>query len=116
MNQTNIVNRKLTGCVPSEIDFRNRFCIGNGGDAESSSILKGLRSRALCKEPLQSRLYPERVADLSTPRLSHNPFRVTPFSVAFSQGSEFLATLGFVSESLWDSSDMRSHSPLRNPW
>src|SRR5438477_8417167 len=34
---------------------------------------------------------------------SRNPFRVVSNSRTYSQGSSFLATLGFVAESLWDS-------------
>src|SRR5260221_427748 len=41
-----------------------------------------------------------------TPRVSklgRNPFRVEKNPPLISQGSSFLATLGFVAESLWDS-------------
>jgi prepilin-type N-terminal cleavage/methylation domain-containing protein len=57
MNQTNIVNRELTGCVPPEIDSRNKYAHGNKWHAESNSIagsnsiLKGLRLKAQgCEE------------------------------------------------------------------
>src|SRR5258706_16458457 len=36
-------------------------------------------------------------------KLGHNPFRVETYPPLISQGSSFLATLGFVAESLWDS-------------
>src|SRR5437879_8045717 len=36
-----------------------------------------------------------------------------PMSRAFSQGSSFLATLGFIAESLWDSALGATHSKMR---
>src|SRR5437867_93277 len=39
----------------------------------------------------------------ATGNVGRNPFRVENAADALSQGSSFLATLGFVAESLWDS-------------
>jgi hypothetical protein len=45
--------------------------------------------------------------------VGHNPFRVVPDVACVSQGSSFLATLGFVAESLWDSALGATHSKMR---
>src|SRR6185295_9986153 len=41
------------------------------------------------------------------PGKRRNPFRVEKKPGAFTQGSSFVATLGFVAESLWDSKAVR---------
>src|SRR6266436_1095500 len=38
---------------------------------------------------------------------------LSPIWGAFSQGSSFLATLGFIAESLWDSALAAAHSKMR---
>jgi len=66
-----------------------------------------------------NRLNPERVVsqfvsvrNAATQR--HNPFRVAALLATISQGSSFLATLGFEAESLWDSSSLpRSKNAFR---
>src|SRR5437899_13095310 len=101
--QDRTLARKLrrSGIIGMERNCR-RIC--------GSAIPKGLRNKAQgCEERPTLGVGPNGVqlqrgcgrAEWSLPR--RNPFRVVSDSRTFSQGSSFLATLGFVAESLWDS-------------
>src|SRR5467141_2556036 len=75
---------------------------------EIASSSPGLRGTSYPGKWSQRAANPERVAALpccmlSLEKLGHNPFRVESSPRLNTQGSSFLATLGFGPESLWDS-------------
>src|SRR5689334_6365234 len=88
---------------------------------QQPSIPKGLRNKAQgCEERATlgkctlHRDNPERVAaDDNGNRTMPQPLWGCKLSVTLTQGSSFLATLGFVAESLWDSALGAMHSKSR---
>ncbi len=80
---------------------------------------QGCEARATLGGQSWNGFNPERVVLLpwcitSENKLGHNPFRVAALLATISQGSSFLATLGFEAESLWDSSSLpRSKNAFR---
>src|SRR5712691_5310134 len=89
-----------------------------------SSIPKGLRNKA---QGCEERATLGKVTDGSQPQRGCGmvlfPLSsattlsgLSPMWGAFSQGSSFLATLGFVAESLWDSALGATQSRMRVSW